>query len=140
MKKYEIIEHTADIGIKVFGKDLKELFANAAIGMFSIIATRALEHSSTRALKSFEVNKQADGLEDLLVGWLGELLFLFSTKNIVLNRLDIKELDEKHIKSIVSGIDAGNYKLTTEIKAVTYYMLEVIKKNTGWQAQVIFDI
>lgn len=141
MKKYEIIEHTADIGIKAFGKDLKELFTNAAVGMFSIIAAEhRVQSTEYRAFRTFEIRKKADKLEDLLVGWLGELLFLFSTKNIVFNKFNIKELDEKHIKAIVSAVDTKNYKLKTEIKAVTYYMLEVAKKDTGWQAQVIFDV
>ncbi|MEW6009497.1 MAG: archease [Candidatus Omnitrophota bacterium] len=141
MKKYELIDHTADIGIKAYGKDLKELFANAAVAMFEIIATRSPSHQVTKSsAKKINIEKEADKLEDLLVSWLDELLYLFSTKNIVFNKFDIKELDEKHIKATASGLDSKNYKLKTEIKAVTYHMLETKCKSGYCEASVIFDV
>jgi len=140
-KKYEFFEHTADIGIKAFGKTLKELFANAASGMFEIIATRPPSHKATKSgVKSFKIKKAADSLENLLVEWLDELLFLFATKNIVFEKFGIEELDEKHIKAIVFGLAAKNFDIKTEVKAVTYHMLEIKKHRNNWQAQVIFDV
>ena len=141
MKKYEIIDHTADIGIKAYGSDLKELFINAAVGMFDILVGENRESKiENREFKKFEIQKKAENLEDLLVEWLGELLFLFSTKNIVFEKFEIEELDEKHIKGAVEGADLKRYKIDTEIKAVTYHMLEVVQKEGLWQCQVIFDI
>lgn len=141
MKKFEFFEHTADIGIRAFGEDLKKLFANAASGMFEIIATRK-QRSEARILKSekFEITKQADSLENLLVEWLEELLFLFATKNIVFEKFQIKELDAHHIKAFGFGLAAINFDINTEVKAVTYHMLEVRKSKNGWQAQVILDV
>ncbi|MBU2541785.1 MAG: archease [Candidatus Omnitrophica bacterium] len=138
MKKYEIIEHTADIGIKAYGEDLKGLFSNAAVGMFDIIVGK--KRDSTGKSQKFEIEKQAESVEDLLVEWLGELLFLSSIKNIVFETFNIEELDQRHIKAVAVGTDLGNYSIETEIKAVTYHMLEVVKKDNCWQAQLIFDI
>ena len=141
MKPYEFFEHTADIGVRVFGKDLKELFVNAAVAMFEIIAARKQKAESKSAkAEKFEIRKQADNIENLLVNWLGELLFLFATKNIVFEKFEIKELDEKHIKALIFGLAATNFDIKTEIKAVTYHMLEVKKKVKFWQARVVFDV
>ncbi len=69
-KRYEQFPHTADIGIRVFGKDLKELFTNAAYGMFDVIAD--LEGIDAGIEETVEV--AADSYEELLVAWLDELL------------------------------------------------------------------
>ena len=141
LKKYEFFEHTADIGIRAFGKTLKELFANAATGMFEIIAAKKQKADTKKQkAKEFKIIKQADSLENLLVEWLDELLFLFATKNIVFEKFGIEELDEKHIKAIVFGLAAKNFDIKTEVKAVTYHMLEIKKHRNNWQAQVIFDV
>lgn len=141
VKKYEFFEHTADIGIRAFGKTLKELFANAAAAMFEIIAAKK-QKAESRKLKAekFEIIKQADSLENLLVEWLDELLFLFATKNIVFEKFEIKELNEKYIKALAFGLLATNFDINTEVKAVTYHMLEVKKNRNNWQAQVILDV
>ncbi|MDD5428905.1 MAG: archease, partial [Candidatus Omnitrophica bacterium] len=87
-KRYEQFEHTADIGIRVFGKDLKELFENAALGMFDLIAD--LGGIKT----SIEETVEADGdtSEELLVAWLDELLYRFYTKEIIFAKFRIEEM------------------------------------------------
>jgi SHS2 domain-containing protein len=140
-KPYEFIDHTADIGIKVFGKDLKELFVNAAVAMFEIIATKSQSHKVTKSpVKKFIIDKQADSLEDLLVAWLNELLFLFNTKKIVFEKFKINKIDQKYLAAQASGRSLKNYKITTEIKAITYHMLKVRREEHHWLAQIIFDV
>ncbi|MFH1232208.1 MAG: archease, partial [Planctomycetota bacterium] len=90
-------------------------------------------------VKKFIIDKQADGLDNLLVEWLSELLFLFNTKNVVFEKFKINKIDQKHLAAQASGRSLKNYKITTEIKAVTYHMLEVKKKGKFWQGQIIFD-
>lgn len=138
VKRYQIIEHTADIGIKAYGQDLKELFVNAAVGMFDIIV--GPRRAAQGAKQKLEIQKQAEDRENLLVEWLGELLFLFSTKDIVFESFEIEKLDEKHIKAVVIAGSLENYKIETEIKAVTYHMIEVKQEEGVWEAVVIFDI
>jgi len=77
--KYEIIEHTADIGIKAFGKTLSETFENAAKGMFDIITDK----SEIESTGQYEIKLDAPELEQLLVDWLSELLFLNASQNLV---------------------------------------------------------
>ncbi len=138
MKRFEIIEHTADIGIKIFGSDLKELFCNAAAGMFDIIA----DSKEVNRKKHINVEVKADNIEELLVNWLTELLFHFNANFIILKEFSITEISQNNIKAVVSGekIDKNKHSINTEIKAVTYHELKVEKKDFGWNVQVIFDV
>ena len=78
-KRYEQFSHTSDIGVKVFGKTLKELFENAAFAMFDILAD--LEGITGKITQEFELT--ASSYEELLMSWLDELLYNFYTKNII---------------------------------------------------------
>jgi SHS2 domain-containing protein len=141
MKKFEIIDHTADIGIVAYGKTKKEVFINTAKGMFEIIAGENREHKENFYAK---IKLEAKSLEDLLIAWLNELLYLSEVKLVILNKFKIKELSDGQIKAEVGGtkINHLSVRMKREVKAVTYHRLE-IKKDEGsglWRAQVIFDI
>ena len=138
MKTYELIDHTADVGIKAHGKTLSEAFENAAKGMFDIIT----DSSEIESIGQYNIELEAPDLEQLLVDWLSELLFLNSAKNLVFGFFKI-DLDEKNKKltAKVFGekFDLSKHKIGAEIKAVTYHMLEVKMKNP-FHVQVLFDI
>lgn len=138
MKRYELIDHTADVGVKAYGKDISECFENAARGMFDIITDK----SEVESTGQYNVELEADNLEQLLVDWLSELLFLHSAKNLVFGFFKV-EVDEK--KSSLKGTFYGEkfnlskHKVGAEIKAVTYHILEV-KNKKPFHVQVLFDI
>jgi len=141
MKKSEILEHTADIGIAAYGKTRKEVFINTAKGMFEIIAG---ENKNSKENFYDKIKLEADNLEGLLFAWLNELLYIGETRLVILNKFHIKELSDFQIKAEVEGmkINPPSIKIEKEIKAATYHLLE-IKKDEGsglWRAQVIFDI
>ena len=136
-KPYELIEHTADVGIRVKGADLKDLFKNAAIAMFDIVAARKTEANPP---KKIIVKQSADNLEELFINWLNELLYLSATKDLIFSDLQIARLNEKGIEAIAAGSDMKNYKMNTEIKAATYHQLKLKQIESGWQAEVIFDV
>jgi SHS2 domain-containing protein len=138
MKDYELIDHTADIGVKAFGKDFSEAFAHAAKAMFDIITDSSVIESKGR----YQIDLTADDLEQLLVDWLDELLFLQGAENLVFGKFKVN-VDEKKYKlsAMVSGeeFDTQKHKSGMEIKAVTYHMLEVHKNETCF-VQVLFDV
>ncbi|MDD5136150.1 MAG: archease [Candidatus Omnitrophica bacterium] len=138
MLRYEQFPHTADIGIRVFGKDLKELFANAAFGMFDVIAD--LEGIRTSAEEVVEAAGETP--EELLVAWLDELLYRFCTKDIIYSKFEIEEISDNRIKAKVFGrpAAANRNRLKVEIKAVTYGGLEIKKTTAGYQVEIIFDV
>jgi len=98
MKPYEQIPHTADIAVRVYGKDLKELFRNAAWGMFDIIADLEGLESSV----SINIDLKAPQKEELLVSWLDELLYNFYTKDIIFFKFDI--VLSLYVKNYVYGV------------------------------------
>lgn len=136
--KYQHIDHTADVGIKIFGETLKELFENAALGLFDIIAD--LEKVATVVERQIEI--EASDRDALLVNWLSELNFLFFTKREIYKEFVIEELHDFKLTAKVRGerIDYGRHEIFTEVKAVTYHHLYIKETPTGWEAQVIFDL
>lgn len=138
MKRYEIIDHTADIGIKAYGKDMKELFRNAAYGMFNIVA----DLDGLKPSTSLKIKQTAPNYEELLINWLDELIYNFYTKQIIFSEFDIKELDDKHITAEIRGKHIGDKKsrLKAEIKAATFHELEIKKSGDGYEVQIIFDV
>ena len=138
MKTYELIEHTADVGIKAYGKNISEAFANAAKGMFDIIT----DNSEIESIGEYEIHMQAHDLEQLLVDWLSELLFLNSAKNLVFGFFNVNvDEDNNSLLAHVFGekYNLSKHKIGVEIKAVTYHILEVRRKRP-YHVQVLFDI
>ena len=135
---FRILDHTADVGLQAHGADLAELFANAARGMFSIVVS--LE--TVQPTEQLQLELTADTLEDLLVNWLSELLYLFSAQQILFCRFEITEIDNRHLlaKAFGETLDQSRHDLQAEIKAVTYHDLEVQKLEHGWIARVLFDV
>jgi len=138
VRRYEQFPHTSDIGIRVFGKDLKELFANAAYAMFDTIAD--IEGLKTSISKEFEL--KGSDREELLVRWLDELLYNFYTKAIIFSEFEIEELSDKVVRAKARGRPIGENKnrLKMEIKAVTYHNLKIAKTAVGYQVEIIFDV
>jgi len=138
MKTYELIDHTADVGLKAYGKTLSEAFENAAKGMFDIIT----DISEIESIGQYDIELEASDLEQLLVDWLSDLLYLNTARNLVFGFFKV-DLDEKSNKlnAIIFGerFDLSKHKIGSEIKAVTYHILEV-KNKKPYHVQVLFDI
>jgi SHS2 domain-containing protein len=138
MKKYDLIDHTADVGVKAYGANLAEAFENAAKCMFDIIT----DNSVVESIGQYNINLEAPDLEQLLVDWLSKLLFLNSANNLVFGFFKVNIDEKKNILvATVFGekYDISKHKIGTEIKAVTYHMLEV-KNKKPYHVQVLFDI
>ena len=136
-KDFEILDHTADVGIIAHGADLRQAFANAAQGLFSLITD--LDDVEEALHRDIELS--ADDRESLLVGWLNELVYYFDAEGILFRRFDIFELNDRHLKARVYGekADGAKHKLKTGVKGTTYHMLK-IEKDKGYRIQVLFDI
>ncbi len=136
-KEFEIIDHTADVGIVAYGADMKEAFANAAKALFSLIT----ELDDVEEGLYRDIALIAPDEESLLVRWLNELIYLFDAENIIFKRFDITQLSQTHLKARSYGhkVDSSKHKLKTGVKAATYHMLKIDKGN-GARVQVLFDI
>jgi SHS2 domain-containing protein len=135
---FEVIDHTADVGIIVYGADVKELFANAALALFSLIT----EPESIQEKSHLNLRVSSDERDSLLVEWLNELIYFFDAKHILFNRFDIQSLTQNELKATChgEGFDPMKHKIKRGVKAATYHMLRLDKNNDGYKAQIILDI
>ena len=136
-KDFDIVNHTADVGIIAYGADKSQAFANAARALFSLIT----ELDDVEEVLYQDIELTAPDEESLLVEWLNELIYLFDAKGIIFKRFDITELNNTRLKARSYGerVDSSKHRLKTGVKAATYHMLKVDKDN-GCKVQVLFDI
>jgi protein archease len=137
---YEIIDHTADIGIRVEAASLAELFTEAAEATFDLMVAQ-----KRAFIPSIEVPiaVEAPAVDQLLVRWLSELLFIFESRRLVLTNFWIDAIDDHHVEGAAKGLkyDETRHSQKLAIKAVTYHKLSVAPDASGrWHAEVIFDI
>ena len=137
-KDFEFIDHTADIGILAYGADMKQVFANAARGLFSIIT----ELDSVAETEKRDIQVTAPDREALLVNWLNELIYLFEVKEMLFNRFEITTMTNTELRASTYGekINLAKHELKTQVKAATYHMLKIEQNEDEWKAQVIFDM
>jgi SHS2 domain-containing protein len=136
-KDFEIVNHTADVGIIAYGADMSQAFANAARALFSLIT----ELDDVEEVLHRDIELTASDEESLLVEWLNELIYQFDTECIIFKRFDIIQLDNTQLmaRSYGEKVDSSKHKLKTGVKAATYHMLKV-DKGDGCKVQVLFDI
>jgi SHS2 domain-containing protein len=138
MEKYTLIDHTADIGIDVFGGSLRELFTNAAFALFDIIT----DLSKVEGTVEYKINISGIDKEQLLVNWLSELLYLHDVKNLLFKDFCIGDIHDNQLDASIWGepFTDGKHEIKTEIKAVTYHGLSIVHENHQWKARIIFDL
>lgn len=139
MLDYELIDHTADIGIRVFADSLESLFTKAAAAMFDVMLENALA-KEFGAKKTFQLELNAANLEELFVRWLSELLSLADCEDVVFKDFQIKKLAQKELSATVKGVARHYFKFKMEIKAVTYHNLKITQHDGRYQCEVIFDV
>ena len=122
MERYVLMDHTADLMVKAFGGTLEECFANAGFALFDqTIDLRTVEPSEGM---DFEVEGTDD--EDRLYSFLSELLFIEDCEGMVLKELEVRfEGDRVMCHGEGERLDRSRHRIRSEIKAVTYHMMEV---------------
>ena len=146
IKDFELIPHTADLKIRVYGADYHELFANALRGMFQairpIVSGCAIEQDRVVCKElpaRHHIKISSSSYETLLVDFLSEALYLSDVNNeayldVLINTLIATEVDAELFGIAVQGFEV------VEIKAVTYHDLAIRKKNDHMEADIVFDI
>ncbi|NJD57429.1 MAG: archease [Nitrospirae bacterium] len=138
MKQFETIDISGDAGIRAFGRDLPELFANAAAGMYSLVT----DLSGVAETGRIDVSVHSETLEGLLVAWLNELIFRFDAYGFVGKKIAIGDLTDIGVSATLSGeeFDPAKHEQKLLVKAATYHRLSIHKKDDHWEAEVVFDI
>ncbi len=137
MARFEVVDHTADIGLIAYGSTLEEVFVNAAYGMFSLIAD--LDQVQERIHREIETEAPDQG--ELLVTWLNELLYFFDAESLLFKRFEILRLDQTWLQAQAFGekVDPTRHRVKTAVKAATYHLLK-LEEGNGLRAQIIFDV
>ena len=134
--KYEILEHKADLKIRVFGKDKLGLFSNALLGMSE--SMKAEVKKPEEKIKR-RIKVRSGDLATLLVDFLSEALYLSQVQKEVFSDIIFKKLTNKELEGELIGQKVARFG--EDIKAVTYHGLEVQQNKDGsWQATILFDI
>jgi SHS2 domain-containing protein len=138
MLRYREVEHTADVGVEIYGDTLEALFQNAGYALCdTIVAAQTVAPTVTRTITA-----AGSDVEGLLMNWLRELLYRFAVYQEVYTEFDIQTLRPTRITARVSGeaLDPEKHQFRTEIKAVTYHQFSVTRHNSGWTARILFDV
>ena len=134
---FETIEHTADVGIVAYGRDLPDLFANAAQGMFHFLIDPEQIQVRERRPRTVE----AEDLAGLLIAWLNDLLVVLNGDGFLPAVFTVESVTSARVQATLGGelVDPARHHFRLDVKAATYHALEVVQSD-GWSARVIFDI
>ncbi|MEW6388793.1 MAG: archease [Thermodesulfobacteriota bacterium] len=137
-RKYRQISHTADLGWRIRGESLEEIFANAAAALTATITDRR----NLRIRETREITIEAPDREALLVAWLNYLLYLNDIDGFLGRDFDILHLTPERLSAQAKGeiFDPSRHVGKTAVKAATYHHLEIKPQDHGWLATVILDL
>jgi SHS2 domain-containing protein len=135
---FELIEHTADVGVLARGSTLPEAFAHAAEGMSSVMVNL----NGVREEEERSLAVEAHDWPSLLVAWLSELVYFCDVDGLVFRRFEIREMQPYSLRATAYGekIDRQRHELGAGVKAVTRHMLEVDEDEDGYRVRVLLDI
>ena len=139
---YRLFDHTADLGMEIFGDDARALFRNAAKALFEVLVS-PVEGEDVRGAGEAreEIEVAGEDWPDLMVNWLRELLYLWAGRQRLLVTLDIDMLQETCIRAhlVTCDFDPTRHVVEKEIKAVTYHQIETGPHGGHWRARVVLD-
>lgn len=138
MKRYEFIDHTADIAIKAYGADFYQALEECGRAFFDIIT----ENSSIKHDKKISFTIGADDQEALVVSFLSQLILFFELDNFVLGKFEVEPLDQFSVRCVAYGekFDNNKHDSGSHIKGVSYHMLRIEENQNETSIQVLFDV
>jgi SHS2 domain-containing protein len=135
---HELIEHSADIGVRAWGPTAEEVFEQAALALFSLVC----DPLDIGEVESVDVELEAESRDLLLAAWLNELLRVFEARQLVLSQFDLLELGDHVLRARVSGepLDTSRHIVCGGVKAATPTELSLEQRDGGWEGFVLLDV
>lgn len=135
MERYVLIDHTADMMIKAFGKNLEECFGNAAYALFD----QTVDLSNIGTSETTEIRVSGIDEEDRLFSFLSEMLFIEDADNLILKEFDVR-FEGEDVVCTARGetLDRTKHRVRSEVKAVTYHMMNIDRDEPS--VTVLFDV
>ena len=136
--RYEQVPHTADLAAKIYGKNLPELFENAAFAMMDM----SVDLEGVTSDETITLELEAPDNESLLICWLNEVLYASISEKILFFEFHVLSVEENKMVAEVRGqrIGEDSGRIHTEIKAATYHDVEIKHTETGYEVTVVFDV
>ncbi|HEV3462960.1 MAG TPA: archease [Actinomycetota bacterium] len=132
---FELLEHTADVGIRAWAGSLEEAFEHATEGLAEVLGALApLPGEATPV----EVTAPDPG--GLLVDWLNEVLWLLEVSRAGLAGVRVERVSDGVARGSVELAPGGPDPDGTFVKAVTYHRLRVESEPGGWLLEVYLDV
>ncbi|BCU70668.1 archease [Stygiolobus caldivivus] len=138
-KKYEFFDHTADVGIKAYGKDLNEAFENAALAVFEVMT----DTSKIDPIENRDIEVDGIDIENLLYRWIENLLVYYDSELLIFGRFNVNiDLANLKLKAIAWGerFNPEKHERRTVVKAMTYHEMNIIKTDNGYELTFVVDI
>ena len=137
-KRYEELDHTADVQLRIFGADERELFANAAFAL----ADKTVDLSAVHGRQAVEVEASGADIEETLVNFLSELLYRYNAGHFISRECRITELSPTRVRSVCTGepFDASRHEARAEIKAVTFHDVRITHTADGLEVTLTCDV
>jgi len=141
MEGFKYLDHTADIAVEISGSSLESLFSTAAEAM----KATALEFSSSEAPFELHFDMEAVSPEELLVEFLSELNFILNSRKLVFSRIKNLSIMQDSVYRLQAAIYFADFspsvhKMKVEIKAITFYQMNIEQKDDTFTTRVIFDV
>jgi len=146
--RYRLFDHTSDIKVEIYGRDLSELFANAAY----CIGDLMLDIDKVETVEERKLEITSPDLPELFLDWLRELLFLFSTHGFAVRRARVRighpqpasaeGQDADRLTALLRGqpYDPARHGLKIEVKTPTYHEYKLERLGDTWRATLILDV
>jgi len=136
--RFEFVDHTGDLGVRLFGESLPRLFEQAAEALTFILTDP--ETIRIKEARKFLLKAKTD--EELLITWLNEFVYLFDTEGLLFKAFEVLSIHDHHLEALAQGeiYIEGRHPIKTAVKAATYHQLKISRHQGVWTAQVIFDL
>ncbi|MEW6062949.1 MAG: archease [Nanoarchaeota archaeon] len=138
--KFRFFEHTADIGIEAYGKNINELFENSALATLEVM----VDTKQVKPAIKKEVKLENKDLGNLLFDFLDEIVYYKDSERLLFSKFDVNINKNKvyrlNAKLYGEKIDAKKHELRDDVKAVTLYEFKLEKSKEGYKARFILDI
>ncbi len=138
MKRFEFLEHTADVVVKAYGDTLAEAFVAAGEAMFALIT----DLSKVEPKQELVIEVESTDHEGLLVQFLSELIIIHEVNGMVFREFTVTFRGDDHLSAVGLGepFDATRHESGLHVKAASYHMLEIVEEKDGAWVQVLFDV
>ena len=116
-KNYRITKHQSELAVRVTGNSQADLFANSALALFDVMATR---RAKDRVKESIPFEVEGTDRDDLIVNWVRELLYLYQGSGYLLKEFQNHRGQRypRQSRSCGEKIDPDRHEIKQEIAAV----------------------